>query len=77
MFYEVHDGPCGVAGVLVILCGKVWFTKDHEQLVLQGRVNGPVIVVQLSLLRVLLEISLLLRGRRPIWDVCHADRVRR
>ena len=65
MFDDFHVEPCGVAGVLVIHRGKVRFLKDRDQLILEVRVNGPVLVVQLSLIHVFSEDSPLLRGRRP------------
>ena len=64
MFDDFHGGPCGVAGLLVIQCGKVQVFKDRDQLVHEGRVDSPVLVVQPYLLRVFSEDSLLLCGRR-------------
>ena len=46
-------------------------------MVLEGQVDGPVLSVQLSLIRVFSKNSLLLRGRRPCWNVCRADSVGR
>ena len=69
MFDEVHGVSCGVAGVLVLQRGKLWVIKDRKQLVLEGRVDAPVIVVHPSLIHVLSEDSLLLCGRHPCWDV--------
>ena len=65
MFVGVHVGTCGVAGILILQHGKVRVVKYREQLVLEGRVDGPVLVVQPSLFCVLSEESILLRGRRP------------
>ena len=43
-------------------------------MVLEGQVDGPVLAIKPSLLRVFLENSLLLCGQRPCWDVCRASR---
>ena len=77
MFDKVYDGPCGVAGVLVLQYGKVRFVKDRKKMVLGGRVDGPVLIVQPYLIRVFLEDSLLLRGGSPCWDMRREARVRR
>ena len=65
MFDEVHGGPRGVAGVLVLRPDMVRVVKDCKHLVIEVRVNGPVLVVQPSLLRMLSEDYILLCGRRP------------
>ena len=46
-------------------------------MVLEGRVNGFVLVVQPSLFCMLAENSFLLRGRHPCWDVCCSSRIGR
>ena len=53
-----------------------WVVKDRKQLVLEGRVDGHVLVVQPYLLRVFSEDSLLFCGQRPCWDVRRTARVR-
>ena len=55
IFYEVHCGPCGIYSVLVLQRGKVRVVKDRQQLVLEGRINGPVLFVQPSMLCIFLE----------------------
>ena len=76
MFDEVHGGPCCVASVLVLHREKVRVAKDCDQMVLEGQVDGPLLVVHPSLLRVFSEDYLLPYGQRPCWDVCHVARVR-
>ena len=55
-----------------IKCGQVQFVEDREHLVLEGRVDGPVLVVHPSLLSVFVEDSLLLCWRCLCWDVCRS-----
>ena len=61
---EVHGGPCRVFGVLVFQSRQVRVVKYHKQLVLQGQVEIPVIVVHTSLLHVISDYPILLCGLR-------------
>ena len=59
----------------VYLFFDVWVVEDRKQLVVEVRVDSPVLVVQPSFFHVFVEDSLLLNGRSPCCDVCRSIRV--
>ena len=74
---KINCRSCSIPGVLVLDDRQVGIAEDREQLVLERGVDGSVLVVQPLLICVLAEDALLLRGRRPCWDLCCLTRVRR
>ena len=45
VFEEIHGGPRCVSGALVFQSCQVWVVKDRKHLVLQVRVDCPVLVM--------------------------------
>ena len=62
----------GVTCVRIFQCQQVGVFEDGDEMVLQGSVDHPAIVVLAPLLLVLSEKALLLPGRRPFWDSCRS-----